>query len=114
MDNICRFVSINSSPDPIQTINFVYETDLSTLEDTKTEAVYKVCFVTEGKAKICLGTVEKEISRDDIFFIVPAIPYKITPEGKFGYMYITFMGLRAGMIMERLGITRSNFVFEDF
>ena len=114
MQNICRFISTNNSPDPIQTINFVYERKTSDILTPKTEAVYKVCLVTGGRAKICLGLTEKEVEKDDIFFILPAVPYTISATDGFEYMYITYMGIRAGMIMERLGINRRNFMFEGY
>lgn len=114
MQNICRFISTNNSPDPIQTINFVYERETSAITLPKTEAVYKVCLVTGGKAKICFGSLEKEVSKNDIFFILPAVPYTISCDDEFEYMYITYMGIRAGMIMERLGINRREFVFEGY
>lgn len=114
MDNICRFVSVNSSPDPVQTINFVYETENLTKNGPVTEPLHKICIVTEGEGEICLGTVRMKISENDVFFIIPAIPYTISPKGKFEYMYISFMGIRANIIMDRLGVSRRNFVFENY
>ncbi|MBR5586489.1 MAG: helix-turn-helix transcriptional regulator [Clostridia bacterium] len=114
MDNICRFVSVNCSPDPVQTINFVYETKNHTVSGAITEPLYKACIVARGKAKICLGGVEKELKRDDIFFILPAVSYTFYDTENFAYMYISFMGIRGNAIMEQIGINRRNFVFEDF
>lgn len=114
MQNICRFISTNNSPDPIQTINFVYERETSEITRPKIESVYKVCLVTGGKAKIHFESLEKEVAKDDIFFIMPALPYTISCDDEFEYMYITYMGIRAGMIMERLGINRHNFLFEGY
>lgn len=114
MQNICRFISANNSPDPVQTLNFVYERETKNIAEPKTEAVYKVCFVTSGNAKITVGSLEKEVSKNDIFFILPAVPYTIICGEDFEYMYITYMGIRAGMIMERLGINRREFVFKEY
>ena len=114
MDSICRFVMTNNSPDPIQTINFVYETKNLTQSGPVTEPLYKACIVTSGRAELCLGNVNVEISKNDVFFLIPAIPYSISADADFAYMYISFMGIRANVIMERLGISRRNFVFRDY
>lgn len=114
MDNICRFISVQSSPDPVQTINFVYETKNLTLDGPVTEALHKLCIVAEGEGEICHGAVKMKLSKNDIFFIMPATPYTISASDDFAYMYISFMGIRANIIMDRLGINRRNFVFRDY
>ena len=114
MDSICRFVTVNGQAETMQTINFVYETKNLTKDGSVRESVYKVCIVTGGNAEICLGTVTEKLSLNDVFFIVPAVPYTITSSDDFSFVYISFMGIRAGKIMERLKITRRNFVFRDF
>ena len=113
MNSICRFVSVQSSPDPVQTINFVYETKNLTKNGPVTEPLHKVCIVAEGEGALCHGTVKTKISTNDVFFIMPATPYTISATDDFAYMYISFMGIRANVIMERLGINRRNFVFKD-
>ena len=114
MDSICRFVSVNHSPDPIQTINFVYETKNLTKDGPRPEPVYRACIVARGEAQLRLGTVEVSLKKDDVFFIIPAIPYTITSSDDFAFMFISFIGIRANAIMEQFGIGRENFVFEGF
>lgn len=100
--------------DPIQIINFVYETQNLTLTRPVTEPVYKVCIVAEGQAEIFPGTTGEKVEKGDIFFLLPAVPYTISSDPDFAYMYISFMGIRAGMIMEWLKITKKNYVFPGF
>ena len=114
MENICRFVGVTHSPEPIQTINFVYETKNLTLGGAVTESVSKACIVTSGNAEILLGTTKKKLKKNDIFFIFPATPYSLSTSENFAFIYISFIGIRAGMIMERLGINKRNFVFSDY
>lgn len=114
MQSICRFVTSNKSPEPIQTLNFVYETNNFTKDKNVTEAIYKACIVASGEATVCIGSVRVQISKDDVFFLIPAVPYSITASDDFTFMYISFMGIRAGIVMERLDINRRNFVFKNF
>ena len=114
MENVCRFVGVTHSPEPIQTINFVYETKNLTLGGAVTESVCKACIVTSGNATILLGTSSKKLKKNDIFFIFPATPYTLSTSENFTFIYISFIGIRSGMIMERLGIDKKNFIFPNY
>ena len=114
MDNICRFIPNNPPPDVIQITNYVYEAKRVENYKLKVSAVYMVYLVLEGKAVVQNGSVRKEVQYGDIFFVFPSVPYMIESDENFKYIYISFMGIRANMLLERLGIDSRNFLFHSF
>ena len=113
-ENICRFVPGNPLPDVIRTLHFVYETQRTREEKPCTAACARACLVTEGTATVQSNGVRKQVQRGDLFFILPAVTYLIEGDDRFCYLYISYIGLRAAVLAERLHITPQNFFFPDF
>lgn len=113
MESICKFIPANHVPDHIQTINFVYETKIKVVSEPSLSPVYRIHLVMEGTAVVACGSVKREVKKGDIFFIFPSVPYTIEGNREFTYMYISYMGVRANVLMERLNINRRNFVHHD-
>lgn len=113
MDNICKFIPVSSTADIIQTLNFVQETKIHAPVEERL-AVYRVHYVTGGHGSIRCGGVEKSLCAGDVFFAFPAVPFVLDGDAEFHYMYISYIGIRANSVMERLGICSRNFVFPDF
>ena len=113
MQNICKFIPPPRVMDQIQTINFIYESRPETIP-IKSNPVYRVHYVTEGVGSVCMGGITRTVNAGDLFFVFPAVSYEIKSIENLRYMYISYIGIRAGAEMERLGITPRNFVFEDF
>ena len=114
MDNICRFVPSSTPPDTVQVLNFVYETKRTDNFEMKISAVYRVHFVTDGRATVQCGSMRREVGRGDLVFVFPSVPYMIEGDEDFAYMYISFIGIRANALTERLGINNRRFTFPDF
>ncbi|MBQ8894385.1 MAG: helix-turn-helix transcriptional regulator [Clostridia bacterium] len=114
MKNICRFVPGNQTPDVIRTLHFVYETQKTGEGQLKTATVARVYLVTEGHAAVMSSGVRKAVGPGDLFFILPSVAYVIEGDESFKYMYISFLGLRGSVILERLNINARNFYFPDF
>ena len=113
MQNICKFIPPARAMDHIQTINFVYEAKPAAVVSKNPNPVYQVHYVTGGSGTVRCGDVEQTVQKGDVFFVFPAVPYTIFCDGNFQYMYISYIGIRAAAEMERLGITRKNFVFRN-
>lgn len=111
--NICKFIPVSSTTDIIQTLNFVHETRRRAPVEEKI-AIYRVHFVTGGSGSVRLGGVRRELRQGDVFFAFPAVPYVLEGDDTFSYMYISYIGIRANAVMERLGINSRNFCFPDF
>lgn len=113
MENICRFIPQEDIPDVIRTINFVYETKPQAADALKILSYYRMHYVTDGSGIIRLNGKEYKASQGDIFFIFPAVPHSIESEENFKYVYISYLGVRANQIMDRLKITKNNFIFRS-
>lgn len=111
MDNICKFLPTESSRE-INILHFVYEQKNS--DTLRCDSFYKMHLVTQGKGKIAFLGSNHELSRGDIFFTFPSVSYTIESVENLEYMYISYIGARTNELMDRLRITKSNFVFPDF
>ena len=109
--NICRFVPAQRDNDRINILYSVLETQPQKLQGMRVRAFYTMHLVLEGSALLnCAGTSFR-LDPGDIFFTLPASPYSIEADEGFRYIYISYMGPRANMLMEKLGITPKKCVF---
>ena len=109
--NICRYVSHAPAPDVIHTIHFVLETKPQTAESFRIDALYKVYCVTSGEGFLHTTAKKIPLSEGDVFFTFPSVPYAIESGADFQYFYISYLGVRAYMLLDRLGICAGNFYF---
>ena len=113
IENICCFIPYHKDYQSIHTINLVLETKPQIYNSFEAEAVYKVHYVCGGSGFLhTLGTVHP-LSAGDVFFTFPGTPFYIESKTDFSYMYISFLGARANMIMEKLKISNSNCYFPE-
>ncbi len=111
MENICHFIPYHKDYYSIHTIHFVLENKQMPLSPLKAEAVYKMQYVVKGTGFLhVLGKVYT-LSEGDIFFTFPGMSFCIESGEDFSFMYISFVGSRGNMIMEKLGVSSQNFVF---
>ena len=114
MENICKFIPPNQTAEHIQIINFVYETSKTVIDDSRPSPVYRIYFVTGGEGLVRCGDKEVTLKHGDIFFAFPAVCQSIRGNDGFRFLYISYIGIRASYEMERLGINRYNFAFENY
>ncbi len=112
-ENICLFIPFHKDTHSIHTINFVLETKEQRFVQLKTESVYKMHYVCSGEGVIHTAGKVTPLKKGDIFFTFPASSFAIESREDFSYMYISFVGLRGNMIMEKLNIGSNNFLFHD-
>lgn len=113
MSNVCNFIAPNKTQEHIQPINFVYETKTDIPTVLSPSSVYRVHLVTDGEGIVRCGECERTVKKGDVFFAFPAVCESITSTEHLRYLYISYVGIRAGAEMERLGIHYKNFVFEE-
>ena len=112
-ENICRFIPHRKDYDSIHTINFVLETEVRPYTGLSSQSVYKVHYVIGGAGRLhTLGKI-RNLKAGDLFFTFPGFSFTIESGENFSYMYISFLGNRANMIMEQLEISSSNLIFHD-
>ena len=101
-ENICHFVPYHKDYHSIHTINFVLETKPQPYSSLISQSVYKIYFVCGGKGNLHIPGKILSLSKGDIFFTFPGTPFCIETIEDFSYMYISFLGSRANMIMNKL------------
>lgn len=112
-ENICHFIPYHKDYHSIHTINFVLETKPQIYDSLKPQSVYKIHFVRSGKGNLYIADRVIPLQPGDVFFTFPAVPFCIESVESFSYMYISFLGSRANMIMDKLEISPQNFFFKD-
>lgn len=112
-ENICCFIPFHKDYHSIHTIHFVLETKPQRYTALKSESAYKMHYVCSGHGLLhTVGRIQP-VGEGDIFFTFPGDSFCIESVGPFQYMYISFIGQRGCMIMERLGINRQSFLFHQ-
>lgn len=114
MENICRFVPYHKDYHSLHTINFVLEITDQFENSLISQAVYKMYLVKSGKGILHTAGNKTPVSKGDIFFTFPSMPFGIEHIDNFSYMYISYLGARGNMIMEKVGVNERNFVFHGF
>ena len=113
-ENICHFIPYRNDDHSIHTIHFVLETQKQVYRSLKTESVYKIYYVSKGQGLLHTTGEIAALSEGDIFFSFPAFPFAIESGDDLEYMYISFLGSRGNMIMEKLNIGPHHFIFHGF
>ncbi len=111
--NICHFIPSRNDYHSLHTVNFVLEADNVQKSELKPCSFYRVYYVKSGTGKLITREKTYPLKKDDVFVVVPDFTHRIEPENDFSYIYISFLGSRASMILDKLRITSSNFFFEN-
>ena len=113
-NNICRFVPYHKDYHSVHTINFVYEQKKQKFEEISEQSVYTMHYVCKGKGFLHKSNQTLELTKGDIFFRFPGEKSAIESGEDFEYMYISFLGSRGNMIMDKLNITCLNCIFHAY
>lgn len=70
-------------------------------------------YVCEGEGVLHTLSGEQPITKGDIFFTFPNFPFAIEFKENLKYMYVSFLGARASMIMEKFHISKKQFYFTE-
>lgn len=112
-NNVCRFLPNNENMESINILNFVYEREHQSFHALRLETVYKIHIVLKGSGRLHIIGNSYPLKFGDVFFTFPSEHYAIESEEDFEYMYISYIGLRTNRLMDKLGITKKNFLFEN-
>ena len=113
-DTICRFAPAEKAPDVIQIIHFVYESSMGSQIQHRLETTYKLGLVVSGRGCISCYGKKETLQSGDLFFAFPSVPYVLEGSEDFTYLYISYLGLRANQLLDRLKINTEHFVFHGF
>ena len=114
MESICRFLPPKDVTHDVKTVHFVYETEFSTQSQPFIRPIYYLHLVTAGTGVMHVGDNLFELKEGTLFFFFPAVPYTITADEDFRYIYISFMGQGVSPLFEKLGIVLNHPVFQGF
>ena len=112
-ENICHFVPYRKDYQAIHTINFVLETKSQKFTTLVKQSVYKIYYVCEGEGILHTADGDYPLSVGNVFFTFPNFPFAIESVNNLKYMYISFLGGRASMIMEKFHISKKQYVFSE-
>ncbi|MFR1435625.1 MAG: AraC family transcriptional regulator [Acutalibacteraceae bacterium] len=112
--NVCKFVPVSNTADSLHALNFVYEKQGTRADGFTMLSAFTAGLVTGGDG--ILHTMQRDyaLAAGDLFFTFPAVPFALENRKELTYMYITFLGLRANRIFERLGVTKASQVFSGY
>lgn len=100
--------------DSIKTVNFVYEAEFKKLRQPFFKPIFLMNLVTRGKGELICEGKHFKIEKGCLFFNFPGTFFSIEASDNFEYAYISFMGDNIDIMLEKLGITKSEPVFEGF
>lgn len=112
-EDICHFIPYHKDYYSIHTLKFVSIQKPQIYDSLKSQSVYKIYFVCSGSGNLHLEDKTLPLKQGDVFFTFPAVPFCIESTESFSYMYISYLGSRANMIMDKLEISPQNFHFSD-
>lgn len=112
--NICRFIPTRDLNEGINILNFVYEKQADFKQEYLISASYSLALVTNGCGVLHTPSGDHNIKKGDMFLTFSAHPYYIENTHDLKYIYISFVGLRAPALIERLSITKNSPVFSGF
>lgn len=112
-DNICHFLPYIKDNLSIQTVNFVLETTHLHRNELKSFSVYTVNYVLKGTGVLHTMGKTTPIKEGDVFFTFPGTPLAVENTGGLKYYYISFIGIRANVLLGKNKITTMNFHFEE-
>lgn len=110
-ENICKYVSFEPAPDVINTVHFVLETEPQNADSFRIDALYKAYCVTAGEGFLHTTAGKLPLAPGDVFFTFPSVPYAIESGEEFQYFYISYLGVRAYMLLDRIGICAGHSYF---
>lgn len=110
--NICQFVPSRTTELDLQTLHFVLETK-QVEEKNSILSVFRVYFVIEGEGKFKTIYGEHKVQKGSVFFCFPGKKFSLTSTPGFKYAYISYIGLRASALTDRLFLSQRNCVFHN-
>ena len=112
--SICNISTLDNEDNNLSIVNFVYETDFSSLSHIFFTTNYQLHIVTKGSALLNDGKAVRRLQTGSIFMSFPLIPYEISDEDNFQYMYITFNGSEAPFITEKASLSPQSSVLNGY
>ena len=109
-NNICNFIPSKDNVSELITLNFVFEQNYFAKEPMYLPT-YSINIAAGGTGILHNRHGAFPLKKGDLFLTFPENPFYVENRGDFSYYYITFLGTRANVLMERLHLNARNPVY---
>lgn len=113
-ENICNFIPSSPSLGDIHILHLVHEAKIQRFDGWKSIAYYRIHYVVSGEGVLRTHNGDYKLSKNDVFFCLPSMPFAIQSMKDFKYVYISFIGERANAIFQKYKISANNCVFKNY
>lgn len=114
MEDICNFIPPRKHSNSINYYHFVYEAKIKGLRQPFLHSNYYVILVAKGGAELVINNTVESLRVGTLFFVFPGQKYTIKNYKDFSYMYISFNGDAVEPLFKEFGISKENFIFDNF
>ena len=111
MEDICNFISDDSENAGLRFRHFVYEASYHRLRQPFIRKSYCIHLAFRGKAVLKTGGKEQPLMPGTLFFTFPGQIYSLEGDSCFTYLYITFSGPDAPLLLRKFGISEESAVY---
>lgn len=111
--NICKFNVASDNAQNIGILNFCCERKANTEPKFQMNAAFRLHIVTKGTGTLGSFNKSTPLRVGDMFLTFPSSDYYITNDGELEFMYVSFVGLRTYVLIERTGLNRNLSVLHD-
>ena len=112
-ENICNFIPPQTTTGDLHILHLVHETSEQRFDGWKTLSYYRMHYVLEGSGVLHTQNGEYRLSKGDVFFCLPSMPYALQSLQGFRYGYIGYLGAKANATAEKYKISVQNCVFKN-
>lgn len=111
-DSVCHFVPPAAAYARVETLRFVYETEIFRLRQPLRQTGYCLILVEGGTATLRRGRVMHPVERGSVVLIFPGQEYSFLDHSELTYTYIVFGGDGAEALLEPLALSPVSPPFE--
>lgn len=111
--NICKFNIASDTAQNIGILNFCCERKAHPEPKFQMNAAFRLHIVTNGTGTLGSFNKSAPLRVGDMFLTFPSSDYYIANGGELEFMYVSFVGLRTYVLIERTGLDRNLSVLHD-
>lgn len=111
MEDICRFLPDDDSFSELRFHHFVYEASHYRLHQPFIRSHYYAHLIFKGSGTLKTRGQSYPVEPGTLFFTEPEQLYSLTGDAELKYMYITFSGTNAPLLLKKFHISNENAVF---
>ena len=112
LEDICNFLPQKKSSGNIDFYHFVYEASFKKLPQPFFYTKHRAILVFKGEGELIIDDSKWRLLPGTLFFVPPRTTFRLEGTQNFTYLYISFNGEPVKELLERFGVTRTNFIFD--